>query len=351
MISSPLSIVILAGGNGKRMHSHLPKVLHPLGGTPLLERVINTACSIKAEQLFVVYNPEKNQIKEKLSHLPIEWIPQFNPQGTGHAVKQTLDHLTPHNRILILYGDVPLISQKTLLHLLYSTPRDAIGLLTAQVSNPTGFGRIIRDSYGTFQKIVEEKDANEREKSIKEINSGICVIPARYLIEWLPILSNHNAQREYYLPDVFFIAKEDNVSIQITLTEEPNEILGVNNQSQLARLERIYQKNLVENYMQQGLHVIDPNRLDIRGELSFGHDVTLDINVILDGYVSIGSDCYIGPNVYLRDATLANHVVIKANSVIEAATICENCVVGPFAYEKQITLTDWTPPKKKDIES
>jgi bifunctional UDP-N-acetylglucosamine pyrophosphorylase/glucosamine-1-phosphate N-acetyltransferase len=328
----PISIVILAAGQGKRMYTSLPKVLHRLAGKSLLEHVVQTALQLDtATTPIVVYGHQGEIVRDALSNLALTWVEQTKQLGTGHAVSQTLSQIPLDNQVLVLYGDVPLITLETLQKLAENTPPNAIGMITAHLSNPTGLGRIIRDAKNLIVQIVEEKDATAEQRKIKEINSGIYLIPARYLQKWLPHLKNQNAQQEFYLTDIIQFAVKENIPIY---NQEPirlEEILGVNDCVQLAHLERYYQRAYAEKLMRQGVTLYDPNRFDMRGELTVGQDTIIDINVVIEGKVSIGNHCIIGPNTLLRNVTLQDHIEIKANCVIDGAEIAEHCVVGPFA--------------------
>ncbi len=326
------STIILAAGQGKRMHSKLPKVLHPLAGKALLEHVVETATELTDNATpIVVFGHEGEKVQQALTHLGVQWVPQIPQLGTGHAVLQALPHIPDMNQVVILYGDVPLITTATLKKLIAATPRDAIGMITTHFPDPTGVGRILRDASGKITGIVEEKDANAEQRDIREINSGIYVIPARYLKQWLPTLGNQNAQQEYYLTDIIALAAQNDIAIHSIQPACFEEVLGINDRMQQANAERIYQRRSAEQLMQQGVTVLDPNRLDIRGNVTTGHDVTLDVNVILEGTVRIGNNCYIGPNTLLRNTLLGDNVTIQANSVIDGADIGNDCRIGPFA--------------------
>ena len=351
-----LNIVILAAGKGKRMHSALPKVLHGIAGKPILEHVVNVAQKLKADKIFVIYGHQGDVVQEQLKAFPITWVEQKQQLGTGHAVLQALPFLDDTGRTLVLYGDVPLIAESTLENLLNSTPENEVGWLTAIVENPFGLGRIIRNARGTPKAIVEEKDANDIQKAIKEINTGICVFSNKYLKTWLPDLKNNNKQGEYYLTDLFAKAVEEKVKIHTSNATSMDEILGVNTKAQLAYLERVWQKNNAKKYMQAGLTLRDPNRFDVRGHLTFGQDVIIDVNVVIEGNVSLGDHCMIGPNVILRNVTIADHVTIKANSVIEDSIIDDECIIGPFArirpkthLKKKAKIGNFVEVKKSEI--
>lgn len=325
-----LSVVILAAGAGTRMRSNMPKVLHQLAGRPLLEHVITTAKKV-GDDVTVVYGHCGDQVKETLTHLQVNWVEQKEQLGTGHAVQQAMDNIPAENRVLVLYGDVPLICPKTLNSILERTPQDGIGWLTTHLDNPHGFGRIIRDEDNNPIAIVEEKDANELQRTISEINTGICLVPAKYLKEWLPQLGNSNSQGEYYLTDVFAVAVQHGVSIVTVTPKENIEVTGVNNKVELAQLERAFQQRQAQKLLVDGVTIMDPNRFDLRGTLSVGRDVVIDVNVVIEGDVVIGSNCYVGPNVILRDVHLGENTRIEANSVLEEARVAGQCTVGPFA--------------------
>lgn len=325
-------IVILAAGQGKRMFSNTPKVLHPLAGKPLLEHVLNTANEVApGSRPIVIFGHQGEIVQQRLLNKQIEWVEQTVQAGTGHAVLQALPKIASDSRVLILYGDVPLISTKTIDRLLAATPETEIGILTAILLNPTGYGRMIRNSQNEIVGIVEEKDATLEQRRIQEINTGIYVIPASLLQQWLPTLENNNAQKEYYLTDIITLAAKNHIHIHSVQPEVVEEIAGVNDRLQLATLERFYQKQIAEKLLRQGVTLLDPSRLDVRGEIEVSRDVTIDVNVILAGRVVIGEGCVIGPNTFLRDVVLGKNVEIKANSVIEETEVADACVVGPFS--------------------
>lgn len=332
--------VILAAGQGKRMYSKLPKVLHSIANKPMLERVITTAKALSADNLppIVIFGHEGEVIREAMSHHQILWAEQEERLGTGHAVLQALPLANEDERILILYGDVPLIREETLKQLVEATPDNGIGMLTAHLECPTGYGRIKRDSVNKIVDIVEEKDASAEEKLIKEVNSGVYFVPAKWLKKWLPTLKNDNAQGEYYLTDIIKLAQAENIAIHSVSPARVEEIMGVNDRVQLMQLERFYQQEQALALMRQGVTVLDPNRLDIRGYIQVGRDVTLDVNVILEGKVVIGDDCVIGPNVLLRNAILGAGVKVQANTVIDGAEVAAHAEIGPFARIRPGTI-------------
>lgn len=332
-------VVILAAGSGKRMHSSLPKVLHTIANKTLLEHVVQTATSLGSEEPpIVVYGYQGETVKRMLPNLSVTWIEQNEQLGTGHALQQALPHISDNNQVLLLYGDVPLITNETLKTLMNETPKNTLGIITANVINPTGFGRIVRDESGQIQRIVEEKDASELEKKICEINTGIYFMEMKHLKTWLPRLSRQNSQQEYYLTDILGMAHQENVPIHSIEPKATEEILGANNRAQLAQLERYYQRKIAEYWMEKGVTIADPNRLDIRGEFKSGNDVFIDVNVILEGKVEIGNNCKIGPNTILRNVTIKDNVEILANCVIEGATIESHCKIGPFARIRPETM-------------
>ncbi len=327
-----LSTVILAAGQGKRMHSKTPKVLHHLAGKALLEHVITTAYALNNNTPpTIIYGHEGELVKRTLAHLHATWIAQTEQLGTGHALLQALPTIPDTHRVLVLYGDVPLTSIDTLKKLLATTPTDAIGIITAVLPNPTGLGRIMRDTHNRITRIIEEKDADATQRAIQEINSGICLVPAALLKRWLPNLKNHNQQKEYYLTDIIADAVRENIAIHSMQPQAFEEVLGINDRVQLAHLERYYQRHLAEKLMRQGITIVDPTRFDVRGDVIIGGDTTIDINVIFEGRVTIGKDCTIGPNTILRNVLIADRVEIKANSMIDGAEIADDCVIGPFA--------------------
>jgi bifunctional UDP-N-acetylglucosamine pyrophosphorylase / glucosamine-1-phosphate N-acetyltransferase len=327
----PLSIIVLAAGKGKRMHSTLPKVLHPLGGVPLLEHVLRTASRLDAAQIIVVHGNGGSQVREAMAHWPVTWVQQTQQLGTGHAVLQAIANIPADHQVLTLYGDAPLISLETLQQLLQSAPPNGIGLLTAQFADSTGYGRIIRDAQQRILAIVEQRDASPEQLRIQEINTGIITALAKDLKTWLPQLEPHNQQGEYYLTDIIAMAVATGCPVKGVAVQQVTEVQGVNDQIQLAQVERYYQIQQAQKTMLQGVKLLDPQRFDLRGELHAEQDVVIDINVIIEGKVFLGANCRIGANTVLRNVRLASNVEIKENCVIEDAEIAEGCIVGPFA--------------------
>ena len=326
-----LSVIILAAGQGKRMYSSLPKVLHLLAGKALLEHVINTALQLSPQQILVVYGHGGNAVPAWLDHLPVQCVEQAEQLGTGHAVMQAMPQVANGDTVLILYGDVPLISLSSLQQLLVAASHNSVGLLTVCQDNPAGYGRIVRDKQNNVVRIVEEKDASPAEREVTEVNTGIMAMNADRLRTWLALLNNNNAQGEYYLTDIVAHAVSDGVTINTVMPDNVMEVLGVNTKAQLAELERYYQRTQAEYFMQQGVTLLDPQRFDVRGELSCGSDVVIDVNVIFEGQVTLGDRVRIGPNVWIRNAKIGADVEVLANCVIEDAAIEAGCRIGPFA--------------------
>ncbi|MCD5997010.1 bifunctional UDP-N-acetylglucosamine diphosphorylase/glucosamine-1-phosphate N-acetyltransferase GlmU [Pseudomonas sp. CDFA 602] len=325
-----LDIVILAAGQGTRMRSALPKVLHPVAGNSMLGHVIHSARQLSPVGIHVVIGHGADTVRERLAADDLNFVMQEKQLGTGHAVAQALPELTA-DTVLILYGDVPLIEVETLQRLLKLVTSEQLGLLTVTLDDPTGYGRIVRDEQQRVRAIVEHKDTNEAQKAITEGNTGILAVPGKRLADWLGRLSNNNAQGEYYLTDVIAMAVDDGL---VVATEQPHdamEVQGVNDRKQLSDLERHYQLREARRLMAAGVTLRDPSRFDVRGEVIVGRDVLIDINVILEGKVVIEDDVIIGPNCVIKDSTLRKGVVVKANSHIEGAIMGEGSDAGPFA--------------------
>lgn len=325
-----LDIVILAAGQGTRMRSALPKVLHPVAGDSMLGHVIHSARQLSPQRIHVVIGHGADIVRERLAADDLNFVMQDKQLGTGHAVAQALPELTAET-VLILYGDVPLIEVETLERLLKQVTAEQLGLLTVNLDDPTGYGRIVRDERNLVRAIVEHKDATEAQKAITEGNTGILAVPGKRLADWLGRLSNNNAQGEYYLTDVIAMAVNDGL---VVATEQPHdamEVQGANDRKQLAELERHYQLREARRLMALGVTLRDPARFDVRGDVTVGRDVLIDVNVILEGRVVIEDDVVIGPNCVIKDSTLRKGVVIKANSHIDGAIMGEGSDAGPFA--------------------
>lgn len=332
-----LNVVILAAGRGKRMHSREPKVLHCLAGKPLLTHVVITAHQFVHTPLVVVGHGGEEVMKQ-LSALQVRWVPQHTQLGTGHAVLQVLPMLDAE-RVLILYGDVPLISPALIQALISTTPHHSLGFISATLADPAGFGRVIRNADHHVIGIIEEKDADEVTRAIHEINTGIYLIPTDLLKRALPLVKNENAQGEYYLTDIIQFAVAAQVPIHAINAPIWQEVMGVNDCAQLALLERFFQEQQVNSLMSQGVTFADPKRFDLRGELQVGIDVFMDVNVLIEGHVIIGDAVHIGPNTLLRDCVIGDRVRIKANTVLEGAHIASDCQIGPFSrIRPQTTL-------------
>jgi len=325
-----LAVVILAAGKGTRMKSSMPKVLHPLAHKPLVQHVIDTARSLDPSQIVVVYGHGGDQVREVVTDADLSWAEQAEQLGTGHAVQQATPHIKEADRVLVLYGDVPLTSVETLRELLEQAG-EGMGLLTINLDDPSGYGRIVRDDKGAVERIVEQKDANADELAIEEVNTGIMVFPGEKLSGWLNGLSNNNAQGEYYLTDLLAMAVNDGVSIAVTQPEHQFEADGVNNKLQLAELERAYQRLQADRLMTDGVLLRDPNRFDLRGSLTHGTDCEIDINVIIEGNVTLGNNVKIGANVVLRNVSIGDNTVVVENCIFDDATVGADCTIGPFS--------------------
>jgi bifunctional UDP-N-acetylglucosamine pyrophosphorylase/glucosamine-1-phosphate N-acetyltransferase len=336
-----LNIAILAAGKGKRMKSALPKVLHPIADKPLLRHVIDTAKQLSDNPLNIIVGHGATEVKQALKTIDkLNFIEQKEQLGTGHAVQQALPYFLNEAIVLILYGDVPLISKQTLNKLISIVDENSLGILTVELDNPQGYGRIVRDENNQVVSIVEQKDAKEAELMITEVNTGVMAVNSAQLQAWLPLLSNSNAQGEYYLTDIIAMAKSQGVSIN---TEQPShewEVLGVNDRRQQAQLERIYQTTIAEKLLVDGVTLIDPSRFDCRGELCVGNDVIIDVNCIFKGQVTIGDGVVIGANCIIENTTIASGTVIKDNCILEGATIKQHCTIGPFARLRPDTVLD-----------
>ncbi|MGY2442933.1 bifunctional UDP-N-acetylglucosamine diphosphorylase/glucosamine-1-phosphate N-acetyltransferase GlmU [Pseudomonas sp. SDO52101_S400] len=334
-----LEIVILAAGQGTRMRSALPKVLHPVAGDSMLGHVIHSARQLDPQRIHVVIGHGADVVRERLAADDLNFVLQDKQLGTGHATAQAVPFITA-DTVLILYGDVPLIEVETLQRLLKHVVPGQMGLLTVELDDPTGYGRIVRDASGKVAAIVEHKDASEAQRAITEGNTGILAVPASHLADWMGRLSNNNAQGEYYLTDVIEMAVGDGLVVATEQPHDPMEVQGANDRKQLSELERHYQLRAGRRLMAQGVTLRDPARFDVRGEVTVGRDVLIDINVILEGKVVIEDDVVIGPNCVIKDSTLRKGVVIKANSHIEGAVLGEGSDAGPFARLRPGTVLE-----------
>ena len=327
-----LSVVILAAGKGKRMVSDLPKVLHAIGGKPLLSHVLATANHLDAATRLVVYGHGGEAVKVACaSEAGVIWVEQAEQLGTGHAMAQTLPYLNKEDVVLVLYGDVPLIRAETLQPLVEAARNDCLALLTVVLSDPAGYGRIIRDDSGQVQRIVEEKDATSVERRLREVNTGILAAPAAKLHAWVAGLGNDNAQGEYYLTDIVALAVAEGVPVEPFTVNDPTEVQGVNDRRQLAELERCYQARCADTLLQGGVTLLDPARVDVRGTLITGRDVVIDVNVIFEGTVQLGDRVRIGPFCLLRDTVIGDDVEIQSHCWFEGAEVGAGAQIGPFA--------------------
>ncbi|MEW9799697.1 bifunctional UDP-N-acetylglucosamine diphosphorylase/glucosamine-1-phosphate N-acetyltransferase GlmU [Alteromonas sp. CYL-A6] len=324
------SVIILAAGKGTRMKSSLPKVLHPIGGVPMVQRIINTVQSLDADNIHLVYGHGGDQLKAQVQGDNLTWCLQEEQLGTGHAVQQAIDGIKDNEDVLILVGDAPLISAQTLTRLKAVKSQCDLALLTVELDDPTGMGRIVRKD-DNITAIVEHKDATDEQKAIREINTGMMMMAGADLKRWLGALKNDNAQGEYYLTDVIAMAASEGKRIQSAQPDAPEEVEGINNRVQLARLERVFQRNQAEALMMNGVSMSDPARVDIRGEVKTGQDVSIDVNFVAIGTVIIGNNVTIGPNCVLKDCDIGDNCVIEANTLIDQANVGEGCSVGPFA--------------------
>jgi len=326
-----LQVVILAAGQGTRMKSQLPKVLHPLAGKPFLEYVVDNALALQAHKTHVVVGHGAEVVKERLAHYSVDWVQQTEQLGTGHAVAQALPAIDDDSVVLVLYGDVPLTSKETLDELLAQVNDNSLALLTVNLSNRTGYGRIVRDAHGRVQAIVEEKDANDEQRMICEGNTGILAVSGAKLKTWLPKLSSDNAQGEYYLTDTIAMAAADGMDVVAVSAKTEEEVQGINSRQQQAQLERWYQLQQANKLMTGGATLADPARIDIRGKVSHGQDIFIDVNAVFEGDVTLGNNVQIGPNVQIINSSIGDGVTINANTVIESTEISAGCQVGPYA--------------------
>jgi len=352
-----LDVLVLAAGKGTRMRSQLPKVLHPLAGKPLLAHVFSSVATFDNAAINAIVGHGKGLIQEAFADQPLNWIEQTSQLGTAHAVLQAIPAIRDDAKVLIVYGDVPLIKSSTLEKMIDGVDNDAMALLTVELANPTGYGRILRNKEGDVTGIIEQKDATPEQLTITEVNTGVMAMTAADLKTWLPKIDNNNAQQEYYLTDVIGLAREAGRRINTYAPAAVEEVEGVNSRAQLVALERYYQQQVAQQLLDSGVTVIDPSRFDCRGALSTGQDVVIDINCIFEGTNQIGNGVNIGPNCVIKDATIGDNVTIKANTVIEGpVTLKDDVQVGPFARLRPHTLLgqgakvgNFVETKKADI--
>ncbi len=336
-----ITTIILAAGKGTRMRSELPKILHKVANRPLLQHVYDMSKQLNNNEITIVYGHGADLVRSTLKDLSANWVEQKQQLGTGHAVQQCKDQISDDDTVLILYGDVPLLKLGTVSQLIANVTPKSLALLTVKLDNPTGYGRIVRDTSGKILKIVEEKDASPDEKLINEGNTGIMAVQGGLLKKWLAQLGNNNAQGEYYLTDIIEMAVADNVEVITSQPDTVDEVLGVNNRVQLSHLERVYQNEQAQWLMEQGVTLMDPARFDIRGSIEkLGIDIIIDVNVIIEGKNSIGNNVKIGANTLIYNSIIGDNVEILANSVIENAVIGTGSKVGPFARLRPGTVLE-----------
>jgi bifunctional UDP-N-acetylglucosamine pyrophosphorylase/glucosamine-1-phosphate N-acetyltransferase len=334
-----LTTIILAAGKGTRMRSELPKVLHKIAGKPLLRHVYDMSYTLENNRILIVYGHGAERVLDTLKDIDAGWFEQKQQLGTGHAVQQVIDQIKEGDITLILYGDVPLLKRSTVQQMLANVSEKSLALLTVMLDKPKGYGRIVRSEHGSVTKIIEEKDATELEKQIREVNTGIMAVQGAQLKRWLSQLKNHNAQGEYYLTDIIEMAVAEQVSIVTSQPETEDEVLGVNDRSQLSHLERVYQNDQAKALMAEGVTLYDPARFDLRGTVeALGQDIEIDVNVILQGKIRIGNNVKIGANCQITDSVIEDNVEILPNCVIENAVIGQGSRVGPFARLRPETV-------------
>ena len=325
-----LSVVILSAGKGTRMYSDLPKVLHKIAGKPMVKHVIDTAKQLNAAQIHLIYGHGADLLKQRLADEPVNWVFQAEQLGTGHAMQQAAPFFADDENILMLYGDAPLITTETLQKLIAAKPENGIALLTVNLENPTGYGRIIRQD-GNVTAIVEQKDANAEQLKITEVNTGVMVSDGASFKKWLARLDNNNAQGEYYMTDVIGLVNQDGFKVVAVQATDMMEVEGANNRLQMAALERYFQRKQAQKLLLAGVSLTDPERFDLRGELEHGKDVEIDINVIIEGNVRLGNRVKIGAGCVLKNVEIADDVEIKPYSVLENAVVGEKAAIGPFS--------------------
>ena len=325
----PVTVVVLAAGQGKRMHSDLPKVLQPLAGRPLLAHVLSTARTLDPAAIHVVYGHGGERVREAFSDGDLHWVLQAEQLGTGHAVSQALPSIPNDHRVVVLCGDVPLVRAETLKQLV-GVAEQELALVTAVVASPAGYGRVIRDGCGDVQRIVEEKDATDEERAITEINTGLLCLSAEALRECLGKVTNANAQGEYYLTDVIGLAVERGIRVR-PVVADATEVLGINDRMQLAVAERSLQRRIADDLLRRGVTLADPARIDVRGELTVGRDVFIDVGAVFEGHVRLGDRVRIGPHTLIADAELGDDSIVHSHTVIVDAVAGPGCEIGPFA--------------------
>lgn len=333
-----MEVVILAAGQGKRMRSVLPKVLQPIAGKPMLAHVLGAARALDAKRICVVYGHGGEVVRQRLDAPDLAWALQSPQLGTGHAVQQALPHLSDSALALVLYGDVPLIGVPTLRRLVAAAGTDSMSLLTVELDQPTGYGRILRDDAGRVLRIVEEKDASEAERRVREVNTGILVAPVARLRDWLGRIGNDNAQGEYYLTDIIAMAVAEGVDVATVRPDAVAETLGVNSKAQLAELERLHQRAIARRLLDDGVTLIDPSRIDVRGELVCGRDVEIDVNCVFEGRVELADGVFIGANCVIRNTSIGAGTRVAPFSHLDSTVMGDACVIGPYARTRPGTV-------------
>src|SRR5678816_3835745 len=326
----PLDVIVLAAGQGKRMRSDLPKVLHPIAGRPLLAHVLDAARALAPRKTIVVHGHGAEKVRAAFADAGVEWVLQAEQLGTGHAVQQAMPHVKGDAEVLILYGDVPLVRAESLKRLVKAAG-EGVAVMTTELADPKGYGRIVRNARDGVERIVEEKDASDRERAIREINTGFMALGSKRLAAWLGRIGNRNAQKEYYLTDVVTLAVKDGVRVGAVKVTDATEVSGVNSKAELAALERAWQRARAQRLMDEGVSLADPARIDVRGELACGRDVAIDVNCVFEGEVRLGDGVRVGPNCVLRDVTIGAGSEVLAFSHLDHAEVGARCRVGPYA--------------------
>ncbi len=337
--ADPLYVVILAAGKGTRMQSSQAKVLHKIAGRSMLTHVLDTATGLNPSCVAVVVGHQAEEVK-KATPADVLWVEQAEQLGTGHAVQMAMAQLPADGQVIVLYGDVPMVSEQTLTYAVESARQGYVGLVTAEFEDPAELGRIIRGKDGAIQSIVEFKDADEAQRTIKEINSGIVAAPAGHLVQWLERIKPNNNQGEYYLTDIIAMAVADGITVEGIKAESAAEVTGVNDRAQLAELERLFQRRQALQLMQQGVTIADPERVDIRGQVTADQDCFLDVNVVLEGSVHLGRGVKVGPGAVVIDSKLGERCQVQAHTVVEGADLGADVSVGPFARIRPGSVLD-----------
>ncbi len=350
-----LTVVILAAGQGKRMRSKLPKVLQPLAGRPLLTHVLDTARALDPAGIAVVVGHGGEEVRAACAAPAVTWVEQSEQLGTGHAVMQAMPGIPDEHQVLVLCGDVPLVRSDTLQRLMHQTGSEELGVLTARVADPTGYGRILRDDQGLVRRIVEQVDATAQEQAVDEINSGLMILPAGRLVGWLNRLGNDNAQGEYYLTDLIGMACGEGIPVQ-GIQAEADEIFGINDKAQLARVERLFQRRQADALMAAGVTLVDPERIDIRGSVTCGSDVVIDVGVVFEGAVELGDGVHVGAQTVLRNVSLGAGTRVHPFTLMDEVRAGRGCEIGPFArlrpgadFADQVKVGNFVEIKKSRI--